>query len=272
VIRTALLAGGALCGLAYLGVVGMLYAQQTALEFPADRTAIQLPDGGFAGLQVVSVRTSDGLALHAWYRAPDPGRPTILFLHGNGGNLNGLHAQISRLAIPGCGLMALEYRGYGGNPGVPSGAGLARDADAAMAFLAEHGVASSRVVVYGHSLGTGVATELAARMKVAALVLDSPFTSIAAVAQKRYWYLPAGLLLRSKFPVRALLPHVEAPVLILQGARDRTVPPAMGRADFMAARDPKVIWCAPEAGHMQVLEQGGDAVLRSFIARYVEGG
>jgi fermentation-respiration switch protein FrsA (DUF1100 family) len=106
---------------------------------------------------------------------------------------------------------------------------------------------------------------LATEAPVGAVVLDSPYTSIAAVAQERYWYVPAALLIRNPFPLRTLIAGIHAPLLIMQGGEDQVVPPAMGVADFDAAVDPKQFWRNPTAHHDDVLESGGAAVMVAFV-------
>jgi fermentation-respiration switch protein FrsA (DUF1100 family) len=265
---TVLLSAGVLYG----GLLAVLYAKQDGLLFPADRGRLDVAAAGVPGLDSVEVRTADGLVLTAWFRKPAPGRPTLVYFHGNGGNLMNRIGRVRFFASTGWGMLFVEYRGYGGNPGLPSEDGLHQDALAAMGFLAAQGIADDRVVVYGESLGTGVAVWLATQKKFAAVILDSPYTSIANVAQSHFWFLPVKLLMKNRFELLARIDEIKAPLLVMQGERDRVVPPAMGKAVFAAAREPKVFWSGPESQHWNVLETGGGDQAVAFINRYVPGG
>ncbi len=258
--------------LLYCLVVGLLYFVQGSLLFRPMDLAPEAAAAGVPGLRTVRVRTADGLDLVAWFLPAPSGRPTVLYFHGNGGNIGDRIGRAKRIARRGWGLMMLEYRGYGGNPGTPSEAGLATDALGALDELAALGVPSGRVVLYGESLGTGVAVRLATARPVAAVVLDAPYTSVADVAQLQYWFLPARLLVTNPFDILSRISRVNAPLLVMQGDHDMVVPPAMGRAVFEAAREPKEIWVSAGGMHGDAMETGGEAVLAAFLARYVEGG
>jgi len=255
--------------LAYLGLVAALYAEQGKLLFPADQGALDAAAAGVPGLRAVTLHT-DGLALTAWYKPAPPGAPTVLYLHGNSGSLMTRLGRVRLFDGLGWGEMFLEYPGYGGNPGRPSQDGFDAAARAALAYLGAQGVPAGKTILYSESLGTGVAVRLATEAPVGAVVLDSPYTSIAAVAQERYWYVPAALLIRNPFPLRALIADIHAPLLIMQGGQDQVVPPPMGVADFDAAVQPKQFWRNPTAHHDDVLESGGTAVMVAFVKDHTD--
>ncbi len=255
----------------YCVVVGGLYFVQGSLLFRPMDVAPDAAAAGVPGLRTVRVRTADGLDLVAWFLPAAAGRPTVLYFHGNGGNIGDRIGRAERIARRGWGLMMLEYRGYG-NPGTPSEAGLEMDALGGLDELAALGVSSGRVVLYGESLGTGVAVRLATARRVAAVVLDAPYTSVADVAQLRYWFLPARLLVTNSFDILSRVSRVNAPLLVMQGDDDTVIPPAMGRAVFEAAREPKERWVSAGGLHGNAMETGGEAVLAAFLARYVAGG
>lgn len=250
----------------YMSVVFSLSRHETGLLFQADRTPPDVANANVDGLQSVRVRTADGLDLTAWFLPPPPGQMTILYLHGNGGNLTNRIGRVRRMARQGNGLLFLEYRGYGGNPGTPSEDGLAADAAGALSFLRDNGIEGGHVVLYGESLGTGVAVRLATDHRVGGVILDAPYTSIANVAQSRFPLLPIKLLIRNRFDLIGRIARIGAPLLIVQGARDHVIPPAMGRAVYEAAVQPKTIWVAPDGTHDDVLESGGEPIVTSFIA------
>lgn len=221
------------------------------------------------GLRAVQVATPDGLQLLAWYRPAPSGRPVLAYFHGNGGSLADRIPRIRQFAETDWGLLFVEYRGYGGNPGAPSEAGFTADARGAMAFLRANDPAP--VVVYGESVGTGVAARVATEQPVAALLLESPYTSVAAIAQQLYWYAPVRLLMRDPFDLLPLMANVHAPVLVLQGAKDDLVPPAMGRTVFAAAHEPKQLWTAPDGGHYDLMNFGAAEIAIRFVRKHVPG-
>jgi pimeloyl-ACP methyl ester carboxylesterase len=255
---------------AYLGLVGALYTEQEHLLFPADTQPMDVAAASVPGLRALTVHTSMGLALTVWYKPAPPGAPTVLYLHGNSGSLMARLARVRYFNSLGWGEMFLEYPGYGGNPGTPGQESFDQAARAALAYLKATGVPPGKTILYGESLGTGVAVRLATEAPVAAVVLDSPYTSIADVAQARYWYVPARWLIRNPFPLRALIADIHAPLLIMQGGQDQVVPPAMGVADYDAAKAPKQFWRNPEASHDNVLETGGGQQLTKFVSTYLK--
>jgi len=177
--------------------------------------------------------------------------------------------RVQRFAREGYGVLMVEYRGYGGNPGTPSEQGLYRDAAAAMAFLADAGIDPRRLVLYGESLGSAVAVQVAAEREVAAVVLESPFTSIAAAAQYHYPYVPAALLVLDRFDSLSRIGRVGAPVLMLQGGRDDVVPARFGDELYAAAREPKERWSAADAGHEDLARFGALDAVVAFIERHL---
>jgi len=223
----------AVLALAYLAALGGLYVAQAHLIYPAPQQQ-HAPIEGFAA---VTLQTADDLALTAHWRASDGGRPTVVFFHGNGGSLAGAARETTGFAQAGYGVLLVEYRGYGGNPGDPSEAGFYRDGRAAMAFLAAQGIAPARTVVIGNSIGSGTATEMAKAFRPAALILTSPFTSLGNVVRERMPVVPVDLLLRDQFDNRAKIAALTMPVLVLHGTADRVVPFAHGKALAAAASD-----------------------------------
>ena len=261
----------------YVSACGALYGMQRSLLFHPDaaRPVLAAADR-LAGMREAELATEDGLHLLAWYVPPQAGRPVIVMFHGNAGNLDHRPARFVRFAHQGWGLLFPEYRGFGGNPGSPGEQGFAADARAALAFLQGQGIGPGRIVLYGESLGTGVAVRLAAEQPegrpVAAVVLEHPYTGIAPLARQQFPYVPVDLLLRDRFDSLSRIGRVRAPVLVLQGGQDRLVPPAISRALFDAAPEPKAFWAAPAAGHEDLMRFGAGDVVAEFLARYVRGG
>jgi fermentation-respiration switch protein FrsA (DUF1100 family) len=254
----------------YSAIVGALYVfQRQLLYFPAGGRP-ELGALAEFGVREVEVQTADGLTLLAWYYPPRDGQPVIAYFHGNGGHLGHRAKRLPAFARDGHGVLMVEYRGYGGNPGVPTETGLYADGAAALDFLASEGIPPNRLMLYGESLGSGVAVTLAAQREVAGLILEAPYTSVAEIAQHHYPLVPASALVRDRFDSVAKIGNVKAPILILHGEQDTVVPIRFGRALFEAAPEPKEFWLSREAGHENLMRFGGfDAVLR-FIERRID--
>jgi hypothetical protein len=253
----------------YLAILFYLFLFQRQLLYFPDRSHPFLAGLPQLGVREVALQTADGLSLTSWFLPPPDGSPVIAYFHGNGGNIAHRADRLMRFARAGFGVLLVEYRGYGGNPGSPSEAGFSADADAAHEFLRHQGMAGERLVLYGESLGSAVAVRLAATQKIGAVVLESPFTSIAAVAQYHYPLVPAALLVWDRFDALARIGEVAAPILFLQGGLDRVVPPRFGEALFDAAPEPKQRWFAADAGHEDLGRFGVIEAAITFIDRHI---
>jgi fermentation-respiration switch protein FrsA (DUF1100 family) len=222
---------------------------QRFLLYLPDRGSAAPGDFGVPDMAAVELTTEDGLDLTAWYKAAEDGRPTIAFFHGNAGHLGYRGLKVRPYLDAGYGVLLVEYRGYGPNPGKPSEQGLYRDGRAALAYLAAAGVPAGRTALYGESLGTGVAVELAQGQPLAAVILEAPYTSMADVGAHHYWFLPVRLLIKDRYDNLAKIGKLRAPLLVVVGAEDRVVPAKFGRRLFEAAPQPKDIAEFPHAGH-----------------------
>ena len=180
-----------------LGILGC--SQRSFLYFPAKEKV----DSVYflnTGLEEISLKTKDGLVLKSWIKKPkSQDKYTILIFHGNGGHVGHRVNKFAPFINAGYGLFLLEYRGYADNPGKPSEKGLLYDALAAIEFLSKNKIKSEKIILYGESLGCGIAVKLSSQAEFAATVLEAPYTSIADVAQKHYWYLPAKWLIFDQY-------------------------------------------------------------------------
>lgn len=256
---------------AYVLVVGLVFLGQRRLMYHPGGMAGAPADAGLPDAGEVRVSTADGVELRSWYLAPPPGRPVILYLHGNAGTIADRAFKARLFARRGFGVMLAEYRGYGGNPGDPTEAGLYADARANLAWLADRGHDPANIVVYGESLGTGVAVQAALELALAgtpvrALVLEAPFTAMADAAGVHYPWLPTGLLTRDRYDSSAKIGAVRCPVLIIHGSADRVVPQDQGMRLFALAAEPKTSAWLPGAGHGDVYDFGAGEVILDFLA------
>jgi len=257
--------------LLYVVLVGSLYALQRHMIFRPSEGPPLLERVGQPGLAEIRVRTEDGLELMAWHLPGREGAPVVLYLHGNGGHVGPRAERVRRIGAMGWGALFVGYRGYGGNPGRADEAGLRRDAAAGLAALQARGVAVQDILVWGESLGSGLATELAARHRFGAVVLESPYTSLADIARRQYPFVPINLLLRYRFDSLVHASAIESPVIVLVGERDRTVPPDMGRTILAALRGPAELWSAAEGGHNDLVHFGAMEAVAAFVARHRGG-
>ncbi|WP_216870746.1 alpha/beta hydrolase [Modestobacter excelsi] len=238
-----------------LVLTGLLWALQRRLVYFPDDGPVPAAADVVAGGRDVRLTTADGLELGAWWvPAPSADAPTVLVAGGNGGS-RVLRAPLARaLSVAGLGVLLFDYRGYGGNPGSPSEAGLALDVRAARSHLLGAGVRPDRLLYLGESLGCAVVTELAVEHPPAGLVLRSPFVDLAAAGSGRYPHLPVRQLLRDRYPVARQIAEVTVPTTVVHGSGDTVVPPAQSRQVAHAAGRLHRLVEVPGAEH-------GDAVL-----------
>lgn len=231
------------------GLIALLWTQQRRLIYfpssgPGPAAATALPGG-----RDVVVPTDDGIRLGAWYFPGRPG-PAVLVCNGNAGDRSMRAPLAAALHRMGLSVLLFDYRGYGGNPGRPSEAGLTADAVAAQRWLAgQPGVDPDRIVYFGESLGAAVAVGLAVQRPPAALVLRSPFTSLADVGAVHYPWLPVRRLLLDRYPSIERIAAVRAPLLVVAGDRDDIVPAGLSERLYDAAAEPKRYVVVPGAGH-----------------------
>jgi fermentation-respiration switch protein FrsA (DUF1100 family) len=191
----------------------------------------------------VTVRTSDGVTLDAWFFPATPGasraRLAVLICHGNGGNLSHRVGLYEAVLGTGVNVFAFDYRGYGHSSGRPSEAGTYLDAEAAYQWLRNRGFGPDRIIALGESLGGGVASELAGRVPLGALILQSTFTSIPDIGAEIFPWLPVRRLATIRYDTLSKLPKLRLPLLIMHGRADRIVPFHHGQRLFAAAQEPK---------------------------------
>ena len=229
--------------------VFLVFAQRRLMYDP-DVTPAIASTQDLPGLQIHRIQTQDGESLAAWYVPPATGKRLYLYLHGNSGNLAGRTRRFNLMTADGSGLLAIDWRGYGGSTGAPTEDGLNRDADAAYADALRLVGDPQRIVIVGESLGTGLAVPLAARSKATGLILDSAFSSMADVAADRYWIFPTRWLVLDQYRSDLAIGQVHTPILALHGDADRVVPFRLGERLFLRAAQPKEFVRVPGADHL----------------------
>jgi fermentation-respiration switch protein FrsA (DUF1100 family) len=263
-MTTALWLGGALV---LIAVLAWLF-QRRLIYFPlvqeVPAAASVLP-----GTQEVQFETADGLTLAGWLVPAAATKPlaTVLFLPGNAGNRSFRAPLAAALAGRGLQTLLIDYRGYGGNPGSPSQDGLLTDARAAYRYLAgREDVDADRLIYLGESLGAAVAVALAREHPPAALILRSPFASLAEVGRRHFPFLPVGLLLTDHYPSKEWIGQVSCPVLVLAGEADSIVPLEHSRRLYEAAPSPKRLVTFPGADHNDLEFLVGERFLNEITA------
>lgn len=234
---------------AYVSAVAILFFMQRSLMYRPNPAGMEDARARLPGVERVELRTADGERLVAWEKAPQPGGLLFIYLHGNAANLSRRTGRLMSLTKDGDGFLAVSWRGYGGSTGAPTEEGLIADAEAAYAHARAQGVEPARIVLFGESLGTGVAVALATRRPVAGLALEAPYSSTADVARAIYWYAPVGLLMRDQFRSDLRIREVRAPVFIMHGEADAVVPIRFGERLFALANEPRDMARLPDVGH-----------------------
>lgn len=200
-------------------------------------------------MEEVEFVSVDGTKIMAWYKESHPDKPIFVFFHGNGGHLGHRAYKYKNIISRGFGLLALSYRGFGLSEGSASEEGLYNDARAAINFLRGKDIGEKNMVLYGESLGTGIASHMAVEYDFKAVILESPYTSLADVGQDNYPYIPVKLLIRDNYDTLSKIVDVTEPLLVMHGEKDRIIPVAYGKKVFQAANEPKKLVIYPDKYH-----------------------
>ncbi len=256
--------------LGYIVFILFLWGAQRSFIYFPDHRAPELAAYRATDMDVVTVTTRDGLTLSAWYKAPEGDKPVIALFHGNASHMGISAWKVRSLMDQGYGALLPSYRGYAGNPGKPTEKGLYLDGHAFLSWLEnEQKIEQNRIIIYGESLGTGIAVELASADfgKVRAVILESPYTSFVDMARRQYFFVPfVSYLVRDRYNSLSKIGDVNAPLLIVSGKLDMVVPVSMGRKLFQAANDPKYMVEIPAAGHNDLYMHGADRRVLHFLS------
>jgi pimeloyl-ACP methyl ester carboxylesterase len=247
----------------YALAVFLAWRFQDRVAFPAPRGPLPSPaDRGLPDGMVVEVTTEDGITLRGWYLPPNPPPPQgelapgLIWFYGNFETIGGIAPVLREFRPPGIGMLVLDYRGYGRSDGSPTEAGVYRDAAAAWEFItARTEIDTTRIALYGRSIGSAVALYLATERHVRAVVLESPFTSGKAMAEKHYAPLPS-VLVQLELDNLERARQLSVPLLVFHGSDDRIAPIEMGRAVAEAGRAEDFV-VLDGAGHNDTYAAGG---------------
>jgi fermentation-respiration switch protein FrsA (DUF1100 family) len=249
----------------YLAVTAISFFLQRELMFHPNPMRIAPRALGLNGVMELELPTPDGERLVVWYAPAQEGQPTLFYLHGNAGALVHRAGRVRLYRANGYGVFMHSYRGFSGSSGTPSETKIVTDALMAYDELKRLGPDDSEIIVYGESLGSAVAVQVAANRNPGGLVLESPFSSAVDVGSYLYPYLPVFLLLRDRFDSLRYIGKIKAPLLVIHGEDDRIIPARFGRKLFAAAPPPKTAYFVDDATHYTLYEHGAFDRVRSFL-------
>jgi fermentation-respiration switch protein FrsA (DUF1100 family) len=252
---------------AYLVIVAVMYLRQRDLQYYPENKGLTPSSIGLSGIEVVELVTPDDETVLAWYSPAEAGRPTILYLHGNAGEIGDRADRFAAYQSQGFGVFFLSYRGYGGSTGSPSEKGLVTDGFAAYDWLTARGIEGRDIMLVGESLGTGIAVQLAAGRPVGAVALEAPFASAADIGAKVYWWLPVRLLMKDKFDSLDHVAKINAPLLVIHGEHDDLIPLSEGERLFAMAKEPKEMVIVDGGSHGSIFGEETWAREAAFFDR-----
>lgn len=262
-LRRGLFALVILLVLAYAGAIAYMYFNQRALQYSPAGEIIPLTATTLSAADEVKIPSGTG-SVTAWYQAPPPGRPTIIFYKGNTGSFTEEHERYEQFVADGFGFAAFDYRGFPTSPGEISQDNMLEDSLAVFDWVAAKG---APIMIWGRSVGTGPATYVAGRRDARALLLETPYLSAVTVAAERYPILPVGLVMFDQFPSNEWIKDVTEPVLIAHGTADRTIGVSNGERLYALAPNPYELWIVPGADHSDLWAAGIWGQARAFFEK-----
>jgi len=252
-------------GAIYFSILVFLFVFQRNILFVPSRSTPSITETNVSEMSEVNIETKDELSLLSWFYRGKVEKPLIIYFQGNAGNISDRDYKARFLIDNGFSVLLLGYRGYGGNKGQPSEEGLRKDGEAALEFANREGFEASNIILYGESLGTGVVVDLGTLTKFKGIVLEAPYTSIEALAKKRYWFIPVRFLLKDKFDSISKVSQLTSPTLVLHGDSDRVINMDYGKQLYDAIPQPKKFAAFPGGGHSNLFDFGAGTEIVSFI-------
>ena len=250
----------------YFIILAYVYLFQRTLLYHPSINSYQSDKINF-DYEEIFIQNNEGIKLKAWLHEKDLiNKKTILFFHGNAGDLSNRNYKLNELAKFDVNFLILAYRGFSGNEGQPTEQGLYDDAKSALEWIKIKGVKEKNLILYGESLGTAVTIEVAQNKNLAGIILESPFTSMVELAQKYYPFLPAKFLLKDRYETVKKLKNISSPLLVLHGRLDTIVPFAMGEELFKQVNEPKFKYFIDNDDHMMRYDENLLDEIKKFIS------
>ena len=248
----------------FLVLVFLYFYQRNLLYHPNENNYSE--DKISVDIENVRIKTSDNIELLGWYHEKNlKDFKTLIFFHGNAGSLETRIHKLNHFRDMNINFLIIAWRGFSGNNGNPSEQGLYEDGKSAIDWLIKKGVSEKNLILYGESLGTGVATHLAQNKNFAGVILETPFTSMIDAAKKFYPYIPVKLLLKDKFENYKKIKNINSPILIMHGEVDQLVPFSMGKKIYEIANEPKYSYFTKYDNHMMEYDENLVLALKSFL-------
>jgi len=248
----------------FLVLVFLYFYQRNLLYHPNENNYSE--DKISVDIENVRIKTSDNIELLGWYHEKNlKDFKTLIFFHGNAGSLENRIHKLNHFRDMNINFLIIAWRGFSGNNGNPSEQGLYEDGKSAIDWLIKKGISEKNLILYGESLGTGVAIHLAQNKNFAGVILETPFTSMIDAAKKFYPYIPVKLLLKDKFENYKKIKNINSPILIMHGEVDQLVPFSMGKKIYEIANEPKYSYFTKYDNHMMEYDENLVLALKSFL-------
>ena len=249
----------------YFVLLIFLYLYQGKLLYHPNVNSYTEVDNLIPKIEKVTITTSDNLSLLGWFYKKDISKKTILFFHGNAGSLENRIYKLNHFENLDLNFLIIAWRGFSGNSGKPNEKGLYDDAKSAVRWLESKGVKEENIILFGESLGTAVAIEIAQNKNFAGIVLESPFTSMVEMGKKYYSFFPVSLLLKDRYESIKKIKNIHIPVLVMHGKKDGIVPFEMGKKIYNSANSPKFYYFTEYDDHMMNYDKLLLEKLKAFV-------
>ena len=256
----------------YVIILLVVYFMQRSLQYFPDKNYPGEPaENGVPAMQVVELATEDGLTLNAWFAPPvKRDGKIVVYYHGNAGHIGHRAAKVQHFIDKGMGVLLIDYRGFGGNLGSPTEQGLYHDARAALRFLEKKEYAVSQFVLYGESIGSGVATQMALEIQPRYLILEAPFSSAADVAKKKYFFLPVDFLMKDRYDNTEKIADIKTSLLIVHGDEDAVIPISLGQKLYDRAQHPKEFITINGGHHNDLYDHHAGHVIVEWLEKQID--
>ena len=219
-------------------------------------------------VEKVNIKTSDNINLLGWFHKKDLNKfKTIVYFHGNAGTLENRIHKLNHFKDMDVNFLIVAWRGFNGNNGKPTEEGLYIDGISSVNWIIDQGVKEEDIILYGESLGTGIATEIAQNKNYAGVILETPFTSMINAAKEFYPYIPVNLLLKDRYENDKKIKNINIPILVMHGEKDKIVPFRMGKKMYQLANEPKYFYYTRHDNHMMVYDLQLINALKNFIKK-----
>ena len=247
----------------------LLYFFQRSILYRPDTTKPTISKEYQESIRAITIPTKDNLKLLAWYAKAQEDKPTIIYFHGNAGTIKDRVYNLNKFIQKGYGLLLLSYRGYAGNMGNPTEDGLYLDARAGFAYLEKENINLNDIIIFGESLGTGVAVQMALEHPTKMLILQSPYTSMSELAASKYPIFPVKWLLKDKYNSISKLANLQQKIIVFHGKRDIVVPMYFGKGLYDSYKGDKEIFIDSNAGHNNILTpRMSDKIIQEIAKLY----